>query len=166
MRRLPYKGSGTNFLKLVLNLPRKNKMSEHGAALQTYNLELVKCILFLMFILKIITSISGLEDLKIKRNEIVDIIYKEEAEKVVLEKNLEALQNRLALLNKSLEHHKNIYENYDKTINDTENGFKKILESSQALLHLAQHESNKIDCSNSSKKAVFVEYAPINEPNY
>ncbi|KAJ8977510.1 hypothetical protein NQ317_017128 [Molorchus minor] len=83
-------------------------MSEHGAALQTYNQELVKC----------------LEELKFKRNEIIDTIYKEEAEKAVLEKNLETLQNRLALLNKSLEHYRHIYESYDKTITDTENGFK------------------------------------------
>ncbi|XP_018567209.1 13 kDa deflagellation-inducible protein-like [Anoplophora glabripennis] len=120
----------------------RNKMTEHGAALQTYNQELVKC----------------LEDLKFKRNEIVDVIYKEEAEKVILEKKIEALQNRLTLLNKSLEHHKYMYESYDKTIKETEDGFKKILESSQALLHLAQHEANKLDCNTNSKKEIIPQY--------
>ncbi|KAG5869776.1 hypothetical protein JTB14_036341 [Gonioctena quinquepunctata] len=107
------------------------KMSEHGAALQTYNQELVKC----------------LEDLKCKRNEIVDVIYREEAERVVLEKNVKALQEKLRLLDKNLNHHKDIYEQYEKTIKDTENGFRKILESSQTLLQVAQLETNRLDCS-------------------
>ncbi|KAJ8915622.1 hypothetical protein NQ315_003406 [Exocentrus adspersus] len=120
-------------------------MCEHGAALQTYNQELVKC-----------------------KNEIVDVIYKEEAEKAVLEKKLDALRNRLSTLNKSLEYHKSLYENYDKTIKDTEEGFRKILESSQALLHLAQHEANKLDYSSSSnsKKEKCSHYENATDTNY
>ncbi|KAJ8961299.1 hypothetical protein NQ318_008985 [Aromia moschata] len=126
-------------------------MSEHGAALQTYNQELVKCKDYLFVP---------------KRNEIVDIIYKEEAEKAVLEKNLDILQSRLTLLKKSLEHYKSVYEGYDRTIKETENGFKKILESSQTLLQLAQQEASKLDCNTNSKKAVFTEFSCVEEPHF
>ncbi|KAF7274050.1 hypothetical protein GWI33_013269 [Rhynchophorus ferrugineus] len=84
-------------------------MSEHGAALQTYNQELVKC----------------LEQLKVKRTELVEIIRREEAEKMVLEKNIRALQEKLANLHNTLQHHRTVCENYDRTINETESGFKK-----------------------------------------
>ncbi|XP_050312711.1 microtubule nucleation factor SSNA1-like isoform X1 [Anthonomus grandis grandis] len=103
-------------------------MSEHGAALQTFNEQLVKC----------------LEELKSKRNDLVEVIQREEAEKIVLEKNIRALQDKLAQLNNSLSQHRAMCSNYDKTIEDTELGFKKILESSQTLLQVAQHGANTI----------------------
>ncbi|KAK4880051.1 hypothetical protein RN001_008197 [Aquatica leii] len=107
-------------------------MSEHGAALQTYNQELVKC----------------LEQLKIKRNELQDLINQEENDKSILEKNLKALQDKLQKLNTSLVQHQKLRDNYDQTIQDTETGFKKILESSQTLLNLAQHEASKLHVVN------------------
>ncbi|XP_050312712.1 microtubule nucleation factor SSNA1-like isoform X2 [Anthonomus grandis grandis] len=79
-------------------------MSEHGAALQTFNEQLVKC----------------LEELKSKRNDLVEVIQREEAEKIVLEKNIRALQDKLAQLNNSLSQHRAMCSNYDKTIEDTE----------------------------------------------
>ncbi|XP_060517525.1 uncharacterized protein LOC132696614 [Cylas formicarius] len=122
-------------------------MSEHGAALQTYNQELVKC----------------LEDLKVKRNELIEIIRREEAEKIVLDKNLRALQEKMNILNNNLKHHKMVFDNYDKTIQETEMGFKKILESSQTLLQVAQHEANKL-CTGNDSGVVFVPY--IKENSY
>ncbi|CAH0557274.1 unnamed protein product [Brassicogethes aeneus] len=104
-------------------------MSEHGAALQTYNQELVKC----------------LEELKIKKKDVLILIEREENEKKLLEKNIKGLQEKLTLVNNNLQHHKSLCDNYERTIRDTEHGFKKILESSQALLHLAQHEAVKLD---------------------
>ncbi|KAF5306350.1 hypothetical protein FQR65_LT07374 [Abscondita terminalis] len=103
-------------------------MSEHGAALQTYNQELVKF----------------LETLKVKRKELQDLIKQEENDKGILEKNLKTLQEKLQKLNASLIQHQKLRENYDQTIQDTETGFKKILESSQTLLNLAQHEASKL----------------------
>lgn len=73
-----------------------------------------------------IQIIAGLEELKIKKTELTDIVYREEAERVVLEKNIKALQEKLNNLNQSLENHKNLYESYEKTIRETENGFKKV----------------------------------------
>lgn len=56
----------------------------------------------------------------------MDIVYREEAERVVLEKNLKSLQENLHTLNHSLENHKGMYESYEKTIKETEDGFKKV----------------------------------------
>ncbi|XP_023026433.1 uncharacterized protein [Leptinotarsa decemlineata] len=113
-------------------------MSEHGAALQTYNQELVKC----------------LEDIKRKKNEIVHCLHREEAEKLVLEKNVKVLQDKLKILNRNIDHHKSIYEQYDKIINETENGFRKILESSQTLLQVVQQQTTRIDSRHNSISGV------------
>lgn len=78
------------------------------------------------FAIIFISKVLGLEELKTKKNEIMDIVFREEAERVVLEKNLKALQEKLNILNQSLENHKEIYESYDKTIKETEAGFKKV----------------------------------------
>ncbi|VEN59237.1 unnamed protein product [Callosobruchus maculatus] len=95
----------------------------------------------------IINKAKGLEELKKKRDEVVDVIYKQEAERSVLEKNISILQEKLEGLNKRLNKDRAIYEQYESTIKETEEGFKKILESSQALLQLAQHETTKLELS-------------------
>lgn len=108
-------------------------MSEHGAALQSYNQELVKC----------------LEDLKIKRHEVEAIIVTEERAKADLDVQIEQLCKERNLIIGKIENHRKLFESYERTIVDTEDGFKKILESSQTLLNLAQHEANKLqDMSN------------------
>ncbi|CAG9772035.1 unnamed protein product [Ceutorhynchus assimilis] len=104
-------------------------MTEHGAALQTYNQELIKC----------------LEEFKTKRKELLEVIKQEEEEKATLDRNMKALQEKIAHLNGNLQQHKQLCENYDKTIRETELGFKKIVESSQTLLKVAQHEANKFE---------------------
>ncbi|KAI4465649.1 sjoegren syndrome nuclear autoantigen 1 [Holotrichia oblita] len=109
-------------------------MSEHGASLQTYNQELVKC-----------NILNCLEDLKVKRNSLQNIIDREENEKNCLERNIKALQEKLNILSNQLTQHKRLRDNYDKTIQDTQSGFKKILESAQTLLNLAQHEANTLE---------------------
>nr|XP_022914113.1 Sjoegren syndrome nuclear autoantigen 1 homolog isoform X2 [Onthophagus taurus] len=86
-------------------------MSEHGAALQTYNQELVKC----------------LEDLRLKREKLQTIIDGEENNKNILEKNIKALQDKLHVVNTNLNNHRDIRDNYDRMIKDAENGFKKIV---------------------------------------
>ncbi|KAL3280849.1 hypothetical protein HHI36_004078 [Cryptolaemus montrouzieri] len=103
-------------------------MSEHGACLQTYNQELVKC----------------LEELKSKRQELVELIKKEESEQAILEKNMSVLQEKLNTVHNKLKYHRQLCDDYNKTIQETESGFKKILESSQTLLNLAQHQYNKL----------------------
>lgn len=68
-----------------------------------------------------------MESLKARKNEIMDIVYREEAERVVLEKNLKALEEKLNSLNQSLDLHRQMYDSYDKTIQETESGFKKVM---------------------------------------
>lgn len=74
-----------------------------------------------------------MEELKSKRNQIMDVVYREEAERVVLEKNVKALQENLHTLNQSLENHKDLYESYEKTIKETEDGFRKVELNSMAF---------------------------------
>lgn len=56
----------------------------------------------------------------------MELVYREEAERVVFEKNLKCLQEKLNMLNQSLENHKAMYDSYQKTIKETEDGFKKV----------------------------------------
>nr|XP_015833614.1 PREDICTED: Sjoegren syndrome nuclear autoantigen 1 homolog isoform X2 [Tribolium castaneum] len=84
-------------------------MSQQGATLQTYNQELVKC----------------LEDLKTKRNEMLIIVKREEQEKQTIEKNMEMMQQKLNMITESLQTHRSLCECYEKTIHDTEAGFRK-----------------------------------------
>lgn len=104
-------------------------MSQHGACLQTYNQDLVKC----------------LEELKNKRNDLAEIIQGEEHEKTILEERISNLNRQLSALNKNLTGHKQIFENYSRTIEESENGFKKIVESSQTLLNLLKHQANTLE---------------------
>lgn len=70
--------------------------------------------------------IVGLEDLKNKRNGLQSVIDREESEKICLEKNIKILQDKLNILSNQLAQHKNLRDNYDKTIRDTQNGFRKV----------------------------------------
>lgn len=68
----------------------------------------------------------GLEDLKSKRMDLQAVINKEESEKHVLEKHVKMLLDKLTVLNKSLAQHIAMRDNYDRTIKETETGFKKV----------------------------------------
>lgn len=105
-----------------------------------------------------------MEDLKERRREVNNIISSQESERATLESSVKSLQDKLAGLNKSLSYHKTLKESYDRTIKDTEAGFKKvttttlvtnvhlfkrqisqILEGSQTLLNLVQTEVDKLN---------------------
>lgn len=62
-----------------------------------------------------------------RKCELLNIIQKEEADKAVLEKNIRILQEKLGVLNNNLLQHKNLCDNYERTIKETEIGFKKVL---------------------------------------
>ena len=96
-----------------------------GQTLQNYNNELVKCI----------------EDLREKREEVKRQILKEEEEKAKIQKDLSILTDRLQKLNESLTRKQQARNEYDKTIQETEAAYMKILESSQTLLHVLKRES-------------------------
>ncbi|RHY08889.1 hypothetical protein DYB28_004989 [Aphanomyces astaci] len=96
-------------------------MAQQGATLQNYNNELVKCI----------------EDLREKREEVNRSILKEEEEKAKIQKVME-LQR---LINETLARKSQARNEYDRTIQETEAAYMKILESSQTLLHVLKRET-------------------------
>jgi len=103
-------------------------MTQQGAALQTYNNELVKC----------------LEDLSEKREAISKEIMTEEEEKTKLENDMRIFAERLARINESLAKKIQVRNNYDRTIAETEHAYSKILESSQTLLTVLKKESQTL----------------------
>mmetsp|Transcript_5183 Transcript_5183/g.6534 ORF Transcript_5183/g.6534 Transcript_5183/m.6534 type:complete len:112 (+) Transcript_5183:316-651(+) len=100
-------------------------MAQQGASLQNYNNELVKCI----------------EDLREKREEVNRAILKEEEEKAKIQKDLSILTDRLSKLNENLSRRVQARNEYDRTIQETEAAYMKILESSQTLLHVLKRET-------------------------
>ena len=100
-------------------------MAQQGATLQNYNNELVKCI----------------EDLREKREEVNRQILQEEEEKAKIQKDLSILTDRLSKINESLARKVQARNEHDKTIQETEAAYIKILESSQTLLHVLKRET-------------------------
>ena len=111
--------SSLQFLRFSLS------QAQQGATLQNYNNELVKCI----------------EDLREKREEVNKHILKEEEEKAKIQKDLSILTDRLSQINESLARKAQARNEYDKTIQETEAAYMKILESSQTLLHVLKRET-------------------------
>merc|ERR1711865_653195 len=99
--------------------------ASQGATLQTYNNQLVKCI----------------EDLREKREEVNRQILQEEEEKAKIQKDLIILTDRLSKINESLARKVQARNEYDKTIQEMEAAYMKILESSQTLLHVLKRET-------------------------
>jgi len=50
-----------------------------------------------------------------------------------------------SVMNEALERKKQILMEYDKTISETEAAYNKIMESSQALLHVLRREAKNLD---------------------
>lgn len=99
-----------------------------GASLQTYNNELVKCI----------------EDLREKREDVNRQILKEEEEKAKLQRDLGVLTERLSRINENLARKVQARTEFDRTIEETEAAYMKILESSQALLQVLKRETQTL----------------------
>lgn len=100
-------------------------MAGQGASLQNYNNELVKCI----------------EDLREKREEINRQILKEEEDKAKIQRDLSVLTDRLSTINEALARKIQARNEYDRTIQETEAAYMKILESSQTLLQVLKRET-------------------------
>nr|CAB3266605.1 Sjoegren syndrome nuclear autoantigen 1 homolog [Phallusia mammillata] len=104
-------------------------MSHQGAALQSYNNELVKCI----------------EDLCAKRDELHRQALQEEEDKQKLQTEIRLLTERLAKVNESLAKKMAARNEFDKTIAETEAAYMKILETSQTLLNSVKGSMNHMD---------------------
>ncbi|XP_002119469.1 microtubule nucleation factor SSNA1-like [Ciona intestinalis] len=104
-------------------------MSHQGAALQSYNNELVKCI----------------EDLCAKRDDLHRQALQEEEEKNKLQNDIRVLTERLAKVNESLARKMAARNEFDKTIAETESAYMKILETSQTLLNSVKGSIHHMD---------------------
>ena len=100
-------------------------MAGQGASLQNFNNELVKCI----------------EDLREKRDEINRQLLKDEEDKAKIQRDLSVLTDRLAKINESLARKVTARNEYDRTIQETEGAYMKILESSATLLQVLKRET-------------------------
>ena len=90
-----------------------------------------------------------IEAIKINREEVQSEIEQDEEEKRQIEEQMRALKDRLEELEVSLKKKYVTRNDFDKTIQDTEGAFVKILESSQTLLHVLKKEGASL----SKKKA-------------
>ncbi len=103
-------------------------MAGQGASLQNYNNELVKCI----------------EDLREKREEINRQILQDEAKKQDIQATLSTLTDQLSKINEQLARKVTARNEYDRTIQETEGAYMKILESSQTLLQVLKRETTNL----------------------
>ncbi len=69
---------------------------------------------------------------------------KEEENKARYQKEIGSLSDRLGQLNADLAKKGSARTDYDRTIEETEGAFMKILESSQTLLHVLKRESKNL----------------------
>ena len=91
-------------------------------------------LLLLLLLIIIIIKVKCIEDLREKREEINRQILKEEEEKAKIQRDLSILTDRLSSINEALARKIQARNEYDRTIQETEAAYMKILESSQTLL--------------------------------
>ena len=77
---------------------------------------------------------------------------KTECKKAKIQKDLSILTDRLSKINESLSRKNQARNEYDKTIQETEAAYMKILESSQTLLHVLKRESVNLTKKQSSSQ--------------
>ena len=106
-------------------------MAQQGAALQTYNNELVSC----------------LEELSKRRKQLQQDIEKEEQEKQQLENKMGQLRAKLDRVNADLQLKLETRDKYDKTLHESEQAYLKILESSQVLLNVVKRDFKALEIS-------------------
>lgn len=103
-------------------------MATQGGSLQTYNNELVSCI----------------EDLRERKDAINRQVLREEEDKAKIQLDLNLLTDRLAWINEELAGKIQSNNEYDRTIQETEAAYMKILESSQSLLQVLKRETTHL----------------------
>ncbi|KAG4105466.1 putative 13 KDA deflagellation-inducible protein [Neocallimastix lanati (nom. inval.)] len=104
-------------------------MSSQGALLQNYNTDIILC----------------LEKLKKQREDLYQQILKEEESKRKIEVEISNLSSKLDTLQNSLNKKKKSKMEYDQLIQQTENAYAKILESSQTLLKILTKEGDSLN---------------------
>ncbi|GIQ87163.1 hypothetical protein KIPB_009150 [Kipferlia bialata] len=103
-------------------------MASQGASLTGYNTELVRLI----------------EDLKGRKSGIDHELHELEQEKAKIQNDLQILQQRLHRIEESVKQKRQAGSEYDKTIQETESAYMRILESSQTLLKVLKRQSTSL----------------------
>lgn len=98
-------------------------------------------------------QINGiLKNLKNKLFETENFISQKENEKAGIIDDINVLTQRLKSLQKSIAKKKQVYENYDKILNDSENALTKVTESMKTLLTVVKKENQSMTKLNLSSK--------------
>ena len=71
--------------------------------------------------------VAGIEDLREKREQVNKQILKEERDKSTIQKELSSLTEKLHKLNESISQKAQARNEYDKTIQETEAAYMKVL---------------------------------------
>jgi len=101
-------------------------MSRYGAILQDHNNELVKCI----------------EDLRTRLQHVDEELQQNEVEKQQLEKEYKELTVRLEHMDNHIAQQHQTRQHYQRMLDEAEQAYTKIIESSQTLLKVLKKESN------------------------
>ena len=99
----------------------------------------------------IIDMIKRIENLREKREDMNRHISKQELDKKELERQLSVLTDKMNKLNSELTKNIVLRNEYNRTIQETEGAYMKILESSQTLLHVLNRETNSLTNKRNSK---------------
>jgi len=123
-------------LSLLIYILVPLNMAQQGAALQTYNNELVK----------------SMEELMQRRAALQAQIEAETAEKSKLEAERARIEERLGIVDNSLQKKLGTRAEYDKVIQEAEQAYLKILESSQLLLNVVKSKSSDLQSGSTDNK--------------
>ena len=99
----------------------------------------------------IIDMIKRIENLREKREDMNRQISKQEQDKKELERELSVLTDKMNTLNTELTRNIVLRNEYNRTIQETEGAYMKILQSSQTLLHVLNRETNNLTNKKNSK---------------
>lgn len=118
----------------------------HGSVLKNFNSELER----------------SLETIHDRRQNVINEINKEQETRSNLEEQKLQIKNELYNIEKYLSSKYELIKEFDKTINNSENAFRKILENSKTLMNIVKKEEfnimRKLENSDDNKDAKHYDY--------
>ena len=88
--------------------------------------------------------VKMMNNITAQKDEISSLIEQEEKEKAELEMQMNAISEKIEKLEGSLKKKRDTSDQYAETIQNTQDAFNKILESSQTLLHVLKKEGSQL----------------------
>mmetsp|Transcript_74037 Transcript_74037/g.90881 ORF Transcript_74037/g.90881 Transcript_74037/m.90881 type:complete len:99 (-) Transcript_74037:31-327(-) len=87
---------------------------------------------------------SALQSLKNKRNIVINELTQLSKEKDLLQREIAKLSEKLHFTNELISKKSKQKNDYDRTINETENAYTKIIESQETLLQVLKRQSKTL----------------------